>query len=84
MKPINESNGRKRIRTPSPPKRQFPADAHSSDAESRNELDERTPRPHTRIQPVPDLSHSYINILAAAADDVDLLLQWRAHSQSQP
>lgn len=84
MKPTNESNGRKRIRTPSPPKRQFPADAHSLDAESPNELDERTPRPHTRIHPVPDLSLPYINTLAAAADDVDLPLKWRVHSQSQP
>ncbi|KAH9859269.1 hypothetical protein J1614_012183 [Plenodomus biglobosus] len=74
---------RKRPRTPSPPKRQFPTDAHSSDPDSPNEVDGRTPRQTTRIHPIPDLSRSYIDILGAGAESARSPLRSRSHTQSQ-
>ncbi|KAF2626363.1 hypothetical protein BU25DRAFT_411764 [Macroventuria anomochaeta] len=73
----------KRMRTPSPSKRLFPADVYSSDADSPDELDECTPRPRQRIHPIPDLSLSYTNTLTAVATEDDLALQRRARSYAK-
>ncbi|CAE7021382.1 hypothetical protein HRS9139_01082 [Pyrenophora teres f. teres] len=83
---------KKRTRTPSPRKRQFPTDTYSPDADPVDELDEPTPRrPNTHnIQPVPKLS--YRETLAAIADELDIdgdgdglrpRLSLRSRTQSQ-
>ncbi|CAA9959554.1 hypothetical protein PTMSG1_02971 [Pyrenophora teres f. maculata] len=83
---------KKRTRTPSPRKRQFPTDTYSPDADPVDELDEPTSRrPNTHnIQPIPKLS--YRETLAAIADELDVdgdgdglrpRLSLRSRTQSQ-
>lgn len=62
---------KKYMHTPSPQKRQFPADAYSPDADTPDKLDGPTPRPrnHQYIHPIPRLS--YRESLATTTDELD-------------
>jgi len=74
---------KKRIRTPSPQKRQFPVDAYSPDVDSLDELTPRLPNHYTH--PIPKLS--YRESLATIADELDGnddALQARSPLRSRP
>ncbi|KAF2802870.1 uncharacterized protein BDZ99DRAFT_576470 [Mytilinidion resinicola] len=77
---------KKRIRTPSPQKRQFPADAYSPDEDSLDELDGPTPRPRNQhhTHPIPKLSYSEsLAAIAVGFDGNDDTLQARSPLRSQ-